>query len=147
MSSKIYVASSWRNPYQPMIVTLLRKKHQVYDFRDPDSHFTWNQIDPNWQEWNNSQYIEGLDHPFAVAGYQIDYQAMQWADTFVLVMPCGRSAHLEAGWAVGASKRLAILLDHNLPVEPELMYKMADLITDELHILTNWVDNSLSVVL
>jgi len=46
-----------------------------------------------------------------------------WADACVLVMPCGRSAHLEAGYFVGANKRLVILIDDG---EPELMYKLAD---------------------
>ena len=51
---------------------------------------------------------------------------MQWADTGVLVMPCGRSAHLEAGYFVGAGKRLIILINDS---EPELMYKMGMLAT------------------
>jgi len=50
--------------------------------------------------------------------------AMQWADADVLVLPSGRSAHLEAGWFVGQGKGLVILL--NGATKPELMYKMAD---------------------
>lgn len=46
---------------------------------------------------------------------------MKWADVCVLVMPCGRSAHLEAGWFVGAGKPTLILLENG---EPELMYRM-----------------------
>jgi hypothetical protein len=38
-------------------------------------------------------------------------------------MPCGRSAHLEAGYFVGAGKPLYIVIYD--PCEPELMYKMA----------------------
>jgi hypothetical protein len=48
----------------------------------------------------------------------------------VLVLPCGRSAHLEAGWAKGAGKRLVILLDEQN--EPELMYRFADAICLDL---------------
>lgn len=48
---------------------------------------------------------------------------MKWADTFVLVLPCGRSAHLELGWACGQGKQTLILLDK---MEPELMVKMVD---------------------
>ena len=34
--AKIYVASSWRNKYQPEVVAALRKAgHEVYDFRNP----------------------------------------------------------------------------------------------------------------
>ena len=52
--AKIYVASSWRNEYQPEVVAALRKA---------------------------------------------DLDAMLWAETCVLVLPCGRSAHTEAGCA------------------------------------------------
>jgi hypothetical protein len=51
---------------------------------------------------------------------------MQWADGCVLVLPCGRSAHLKAGWFVGAGKPLWIMLDDASPIEPELMYKMSN---------------------
>ena len=47
----------------------------------------------------------------------------------MLVLPSGRSSHLEAGWAKGAGKRLVILV---VQMEPELMNKMADHITDSL---------------
>ena len=48
---------------------------------------------------------------------------MEWADTGVLLLPCGRSAHLEAGYFVGANKDLFVCI-LELP-EPELMYRMA----------------------
>ena len=54
---------------------------------------------------------------------------MEKADTCVLVLPCGRSAHLEAGFFVGVDKKLIILLSDG---EPELMYSMADLICTSL---------------
>jgi hypothetical protein len=124
---KIYVASSWRNGDQPGVVNALRQAgHEVYDFRNPapdDTGFSWAQIDPNWQDWTHAEFREGLKHPLAEHGFRLDFQAMHWADTFVLVMPCGRSAHLELGWAVDAGKRTVILLADG---EPELMYKMAD---------------------
>jgi hypothetical protein len=62
-----------------------------------------------------------IEHPRAIEGYDADFAAMEKADTFVMVLPCGKSAHLELGWAIGAGKRTAILLED--PVEPELMYR------------------------
>ena len=120
---KIYVASSWRNVYQPAVVRRFREAgHEVYDFRNANG-FQWSEIDGNWQDWIPEQYIEALDHPLAVNGYHTDFDAMEWADMCVLVMPCGRSAHLEAGYFIGAKKPMYILmLDKN---EPELMYKLA----------------------
>jgi hypothetical protein len=49
---------------------------------------------------------------------------MEKADTFVFVLPWGKSVHLEPGWAVGAGKRKAILLEDR--VERELTYKMVN---------------------
>lgn len=124
---KIYVASSWRNVQQPAVVDALRRAgHDVYDFKNPeggDNGFHWSEIDPGWQGWTPDQFRAALDHPVARAGYGKDFAAMQWADAFLLVMPCGRSAHLELGWAIGAGKPSLILLDEDS--EPELMYRMA----------------------
>ena len=131
-SKRIYVASSWHNNLQSSIVTLLRTAgFEVYDFKDKDG-FHWSGIDPKWKNWTNDQYVKAMDHPLAQKGFQRDFEAMQWADTFVLVQPCGRSAHLEMGWACGQGKKTAILLDPNgAMVEPELMAKMVGFNTDD----------------
>jgi hypothetical protein len=50
--------------------------------------------------------------------------AMQWADACALILPCGRSAHLEAGWFAGSGRPVFITL-MDVKVEPELMYLMA----------------------
>ena len=125
----IYVASSWRNPMQPAVVKVLEAaRFNVYDFRNPDpgDHgFRWSQIDEEWLSWSPERYVQSLEHPIAVEGYGKDMAAMEAADTFVLVLPCGRSAHLELGWAVGQGKQTAILLGHD-EFEPELMYRMVD---------------------
>jgi hypothetical protein len=124
---RIYVASSWRNAQQQGVVHVLRAAgHEVYDFQNPGPGkrgFQWQEVDPNWQQWTPAQYREALTHPVSVAGFDNDYNAMCWADTGVLVMPCGRSAHLEAGYFNGAGKDLFILQMDG--AEPELMYKMA----------------------
>lgn len=124
---KIYVASSWRNPVQPEIVELLRDEGlEVYDFRHPhpgDDGFHWTEIDGGWKSWDAERFREALRHPVSDRGFNNDFEAMKSADACVLVMPCGRSAHLEAGYFVGAGKPLIILLANG---EPELMYKMAD---------------------
>lgn len=124
---RIYVASSWRNMRQPEVVQALRQAgHEVYDFRNPtpgEHGFGWRELDPAWQSWTPAQFREALEHPRAVEGYELDFQGMAMADACVLVQPCGRSAHLEAGWAVGAELPLFILLEEGQ--EPELMYKLA----------------------
>ncbi|MGB1214629.1 MAG: hypothetical protein ACPG4X_14790 [Pikeienuella sp.] len=126
--NRIYVASSWRNQYQETVVDLLKMDgHDVYDFKNPphgDGGFHWSAIDPDWQNWTPEVYREHLMRsPIAAHGFNADFRAMHWCDTCVLVMPCGRSAHLELGWCAGAGKRTMILLENG---EPELMYLIAD---------------------
>lgn len=133
---KLYVASSWRNPHQPALVADLAVYHEVYDFRHPPGGdhlgFSWSDVDPQWRLWEADDYVGALEHPIAVAGFDSDFGAMQWAEGCVLVLPCGRSAHLEAGYFVGAGKPLWILLDRSEygsgrdgHSSIELMYRMA----------------------
>ncbi len=127
---KIYVASSWRNAFQPSVVAALREAgHFVYDFRNPswdDTGFQWSEIDPDWQEWDFSEYRECLNHPIAKHGFDSDMNAMDKSEACVLVLPCGRSAHLELGWFVGRGRKTCILHPPTESVEPELMAKMVD---------------------
>ncbi len=139
---KIYVASSWRNLTQPVIVQLLRAEgHEVYDFKAPEdnggSGFHWSDIDPDWQRWSPERFREALAHPITAHGFERDFAAMTWAQAFVLVMPSGRSAHLEAGYAVGARKPLAIYLSDG---EPELMYGMATKLVIGAEELLEWAE-------
>lgn len=122
----IYVASSWRNPAQPGVVTMLRHAgHEVYDFRHPPhgrGGFAWSAIDPDWQQWTAAQYRDALETDIAEDGYRSDMDGMEWADVCILLLPCGRSAHLEAGWFVGKGKPVYVLTREG--EEPELMAKM-----------------------
>lgn len=126
--ARIYLASSWRNNDQPYIVGLLRADgHEVYDFRNPPSGvkgFAWSELDENWENWSAEEYRHQLlTNPIAARGYLTDMRGMEWADTCVLLLPCGRSAHLEAGWFCGRGKRCIILTRNG--EEPELMALMA----------------------
>lgn len=95
-------------------------------------------VEAKGADWEPAdRYLAMVSHPVAVDGFTADFDAMRRADTFVLVLPCGKSAHLELGWAVGNGKRTAILLED--PVEPELMYRMVDLITTSTVELLGWL--------
>jgi hypothetical protein len=140
---KIYVASSWRNNYQPEVVAALRAAgHAVYDFKNPseDWHgFHWSAIQEGWESWTFEEYMQALEHDLAIKGFSSDMDAMKWADACVLVLPCGRSAHLELGWFVGQGKKTCIL-HHGDMLEPELMSKMCDAQFDDLKDVVDWAD-------
>lgn len=127
-TKKIYLASSWRNLYQPKYVEMLRDwGYQVYDFRNPNdgSNYSWEQIDPDWQGWTTEKYLEALEHPLAVAGFDSDFGGMEWADTGILLMPCGNSASQEIGHMNGAGKK-TIAFFPEAHTNPDLMVKMFD---------------------
>ena len=128
---KIYLASSWRNVRQPAVVEALRADgHYVYDFRHPwggdQLGFSWDSIDREWGTWSRADFREALHHPIARAGFASDVAAMKWADACVLLLPCGRSAHLELGWMAGTGKQTVVLME--VAEEPELMYGLCDTI-------------------
>ena len=142
----VYVASSWRNPLQPAVCAVLHAAGiEHYDFRNPPggAGFSWKEVggvalqSKGADLVTTERYLRMLAHPRAVEGFKADFDAMNRADTFLLVLPCGKSAHLELGWAIGAGKRTAILLED--PVEPELMYHMADYLTSNLIALLDWM--------
>lgn len=133
---RIYVASSWRNTRQPIVVARLREAgHEVYDFRNPSpgqKGFSWSAVDENWQNWDTAGLVAGLAHPIARKGFKADMKALRACDACVLVAPAGPSTHLEMGFAVGAGKMSIVLLDDDKPQEPDLMYAMCGLITHSI---------------
>jgi len=137
---KIYLASSWRNIYYPHVLKYLRAEgFEVYDFRHPDGHFSWSEIDPNWTDWTVSQYRRNLNHDLATIGYNRDKAGMDGADTCILLLPCGRSAHTEAGFMKGQGKKVYALIPET--IEPELMYKVFDKIFVNSYELIHYLKN------
>ena len=124
----LYIASSWRNTYYPEVVTALRNAgHDVYDFRNPpsgDPGFHWTDVDEHCADWTPAQYQANLTHPLAERQFQNDIEAMTACDACVLVLPCGRSAHTEAGWFAGQGKKVYAFIPDKDSFEPELMYKL-----------------------
>lgn len=127
----IYVASSWRNNLQPGIVhTLRRLGHEVYDFKNPspgNKGFAWSDIDPNWKNWTAEEYRAALQHQTAINGYALDIAALKACDACVLVLPSGRSASWEFGYAMGQGKKGVVVQFDS--IEPELMYREATIVT------------------
>lgn len=147
--SYVYVASSWRNPLHPAVCAALKAAGiEHYDFRNPPdgTGFSWREVKASGvagvpgkgSDWESVEdYLAMVSHPRALEGFAADFEALEKADTVVLVLPCGKSAHLELGYAAGAGKRTAILLED--PVEPELMYRMADYLAPNVLELLGWL--------
>lgn len=132
--AKVYVASSWRNQYYTETVARLRAAgHEVYDFRNPpkgSGGFRWSDVDPDYTNWTVEQYRAGMKSKEAEQQFSNDIEALEWADTCLLVLPCGRSAHTEAGWFAGKGKKVLVYIPEMQ--EAELMYKLFDCVSGDL---------------
>ena len=139
LNMKIYVASSFRNAKQPIVVHRLRAAgHEVYDFHEAPG-FHWSDIDPEWEQWTADQMRVALTHLLAQKAFDSDKAALDWCDAVVYVLPCGKSASLELGYAAGAGKRTAVLLDPTVKGEPETMFKLADIISLSIEGVVYWL--------
>lgn len=159
----VYVASSWSNPMQEAVCeTLAAAGIDHYDFK-ADGGFRWSEVFGGVKKDYSAArgdtihvdtYLEGLESHRAHEGFRRDYDAMQMATHFLLVLPCNRSAHLELGWAWGQQDAArmqghrniypltGILLDpdDNGEVVPELMYRGIDnLFVDMMQVLA-WLE-------
>ena len=135
--AKIYIASSWKNQYFPDVVNRLRDcGHKIYDFRNPPcdkSKFTLQSI----YSKNDKKSIQ---HSDSDCQFNAHLDALNWADICFLILPCECNALIEAGWMKGAGKKVIAYVP--IMHETELMYKLFDIITDDLDIIIKYLNPS-----
>ena len=102
---KIYIASSWKMEetchaiahylrfvgYEVDLFCEERESRTVFSFDKVDAH----------QDMN---CIEMLGMSIVQDAFQEDKKWLDWCDICLLILPSGRSAHLEAGYAKGQGK-------------------------------------------
>lgn len=120
----IYLIGSLRNPTVCEISKTLRSAgYEVFD----DWYAAGEIADDSWRDYEKQRgrsYVEALSSLAAEHVYSFDRFHLERADTGVLVLPAGKSGHLELGWLLGRGKRGYILLDD--PERWDVMYKFAD---------------------
>lgn len=121
----IYLIGSLRNPDIPYVAEELRSHgHDVFD----DWWSAGPEADDCWQahcKIRGLYYGEALATPHAKCVFEFDKKWISACDTVVLVMPAGKSGHIELGWALGQGKRGYVLFDGE-PERYDVMYKFAD---------------------
>jgi hypothetical protein len=130
---KIYMASSWKNVNAVRVwAEFLRDKgHEVDDFTDDSrGRFVFYYKDLPDNEHLNA--ITLLQYEQAQRAFKEDKSHIDWAEVLFLLLPCGRSAHLEAGYAIGSGKQLIVFQERFPEGEFDVMYGFADLITDNV---------------
>lgn len=120
----IYLIGSLRNPVIPEIGEILRAQ----GFEVFDDWFAGGKIaDDEWQAYETSRgrtYSEALGGYAADHVFQFDLHHLDRAGAGVLVLPAGKSGHLELGYLAGQGKRTFVLFD-KVPERWDVMYKFA----------------------
>lgn len=128
---QVYLIGSLRNKQIPVFGNWLRNEYglDVFD----DWHAAGPEADDHWQAYERARghtYEEALAGPVAQNAFQFDRRHIQASSAAVMVMPAGKSGHLELGYAAGLGKTTAILLAEE-PERFDLMYNFATLVTHD----------------
>lgn len=124
MPEVIYLIGSLRNPEVPKVAAYLRNlKYEVFD----DWFAAGPIADDSWRDYEIARghsFIQALGGYAARHVFEFDYYHLNRADIAVLMLPAGKSGHLEFGYAIGRGKRGYILLDKD-PERYDVMYRFA----------------------
>ena len=126
MGNQIYLIGSLRNPEIPRIGNILREKGlTIFD----DWHAAGPEADDYWQKYEKGR---GRSYPQALQGaaaknvYRFDKRHLDESAAAILIMPAGKSGHLELGYMAGQGKLCYILFDE----EPERFDVMPNFVYD-----------------
>lgn len=108
---KYFVASRWRNReiLDPLVAKIREKGHQVFYFvektitkhaqnLDPETYMKQYEAIKNWRE---DAYCREV--------FEEDLRGLKDSDILLLVLPAGKSAHMEAGIAYGIGKKCILV--------------------------------------
>ncbi len=122
--SKIYLIGSLRDKRIPEIANELREKtgHEVFD----DWFAPGPRADDHWRDYEMARgrtYRDGLCGYAASHVFEFDKHHLDNSDVGVLVLPSGKSCHLELGYMIGQGKLGYVLMDN--PDRWDVMYLFA----------------------
>lgn len=135
MKTNVYVIGALKNENIPVIANKIRKLgYDVFD--------DWYSAGPEADDYfNDYRQKRGMNYKDALNSYaakhifNFDKLHLDRADIVLLVMPAGKSGHLELGYAIGKGKKGYILFDKE-PERLDQMHQFADeIFLEEEHLL------------
>ena len=121
---KIYIIGSLANPKIPELANLLAKEgfEPFCDWFSPGP-----EADIKWREYSKARgwtYKQALNSHAASHIFEWDKKHLDESDAAVMLMPAGKSGHLELGYTVGKGKPGFILFDSE-PEKWDIMVRFA----------------------
>jgi hypothetical protein len=121
----IYLIGSLKNPRVPELAETLRNEgYEVFD----DWYAPGPETDDYWQRYETYRgrsYKEAIGGLHAWNVFRFDKLHLDRARSVVLVMPAGKSGHLEFGYSIGMGKRGIVYFDKE-PERWDVMYRFAN---------------------
>lgn len=122
--TRIYLMGSMKNANVSKYAIELRKRgYEVFDdwmSPGPDA-------DDHWQEYERQRgrtYMQALYGHHATTVFEFDKAHLDMCDIGILIMPCGKSGHMELGYLIGSGKQAYVLFDEE-PARYDIMYRFA----------------------
>lgn len=124
MSKTVYIIGSLRNPIIPTIGNAIRNLgYEAFD----DWYAAGPIADDSWQSYEKERgthYREALKGYAARHVFDFDLHHLHRADIALLVLPAGKSGHLEFGYLMGQGNLGYVLFDQE-PERWDVMYQFA----------------------
>ena len=106
------------------------------------------ETDDEWQKYEKTRgrsYKEALNGWHAKDVFEFDKRHLDLADIAVLLLPAGKSGHMEIGYMVGKGKKAYILFDKE-PDRYDIMYRFAtDVFFNEEELIEELTSESSSI--
>lgn len=122
----LYIIGSLKNPRVQVVANALR-------CAGIDAWDDWASVGPDCDdEWQRYERARGRSYEAALAGahaqnvFRFDLEHLTRASAVLLVLPAGKSAHLELGWCIGRGTPAYILLEEDYTGRLDVMYAFAN---------------------
>jgi hypothetical protein len=133
--NKLYLIGSLRNEKVPETASFLRSTLSDWEVFD-DWYSAGPEADDFWKAYEKSKghsYVEALAGYAADHVFHFDKHHLDTANAGILLLPAGRSGHLELGYLAGRNAYTAIVLTPDYEDERfDVMYKFATRVTYDL---------------
>lgn len=141
MGKVLYIVGSLRNPRIPELAWALRNAMPEVEVFD-DWYAAGPEADDCWKSYEQERgrsYLEALDGHAARHVFEFDKSHLDRATHVLLVLPAGKSGHMEITYAeYGTDAKTAILLDPE-DVRWDVMYQFIPTILSADHEVIDWV--------
>lgn len=130
---KLYLIGSLRNPRVQELAAEFRKALPGWEVFD-DWQAAGPEADDYWRDYEKSKghdFITALKGHAAQHVFNFDKGHLDTSDAAILILPAGKSGHLELGYMVGKGKYTAIMLDDD-PDRFDVMYAFVNRVTRDI---------------